>query len=137
MKNLQLTSLMLIGLLSGCASVHQTFISKEKDNDSTHGPYGYKSKVYAGTKTDASIVSICFAGTGWGFITCPFALLAAIDMPFSIVGDTLFLPYTLTGKQRNDNLKTKCIEYKRLEATNAQKNGESWKDDDIWCAKSY
>ncbi|MBF7731311.1 YceK/YidQ family lipoprotein [Pseudomonas sp. N040] len=130
-----LTYLILISLIHGCASVHETFISK--DQSSTYGPYGYRSKVYAGVKTDASKVSLCFAGTGWEFITCPFALFAAIDMPFSMVSDTILLPYTMTDKQRNDDLKEKCIAHKRVEARNANISGKPWEDNDRWCVKAY
>ena len=118
---------MLISLLTGCASINQTFISKDSDNESTHGTYGYKSKVYAGVKQDAGgIVACCYV------MACICAPIGIIDMPFSFVADTIFLPYTATGKWRNDKKQARCIEYKRQEAIDAQKNGVAWKDDDVW-----
>lgn len=133
MKKFLLACLMLIGLF---ASIYETFVSKDYI-DSTHGTFGYKSKVYAGVKREAAAISICFAGTGWEFITCPFALLAAVGMPGSFVADTLFLPYTLTGQQRNEEQHRKCVENKRKLAFEAQKYGGRWEDDDVWCTKKY
>jgi uncharacterized protein YceK len=124
---------MLIGLF---ASIHETFVSPDYV-DSAHGTFGYKSKVYAGVKREAAVVSICFEGTGWEFVTCPFAILAAVGMPASFVADSLFLPYTFTGKQRNEEQHRRCIENKRNQAFEAQKNGVRWEDSDFWCAKAY
>ena len=127
MKKFLLIFLLLIGLSMGLfTSIHKTFISEDYI-DSTHGTFGYINKVYTGVKFEAGAVSLCFAGTGWEFITCPFALLAAAGMPFSFVADTLFLPYTLTSKQRNEEQHQKCIENKRKQG----------RDDDFWCTKKY
>lgn len=129
MKKFQLVLLVLISLISGCASIHQTFISKEYENEAV-GPYGIRNKVYAGIKSDAdAVVGCCY------MLACICAPIAIIDMPFSIVADTLFLPYTVTRNQRKKNIIEKCTENKRKQAFEAQKYGDTWKDDDIWCKK--
>lgn len=108
-------------MLSGCASIHQTFISKEY-NDTTHGAYGYKSKVYAGVKMDVGVVGACCY-----MMACICAPVGLIDMPFSFVADTLFLPYTITSATLNDNKLKRCVDNKRKQG----------RDDDEWCKKDY
>ena len=131
MKIFLIVFLISVSLLSGCASIHETFYSKN-DNESTHGTYGYKSKIYAGVKQDADIIySSCQA------MACIFAPIGLIDMPFSFVADTLFLPYTATAKWSRERKQARCIAFKKQEAIDAQKNGIAWKDDDVWCKKSY
>ena len=101
----------LIVLFSGCASVHETFIN----NSHMLGPnklatpnqaglcYKYKNRIYSGIKKDAEVVKSC----GPSGIGCIFAPLAIIDMPFSLVADTLFLPYTTTSNSINHENKYK------------------------------
>jgi uncharacterized protein YceK len=114
MKKFQLCFLMLCGLLSGCASIHQTFISKS--DESMNVSNGYENKVYAGTKKDGKLIHSCFVTiiTPWAIFTCPVALVATIDLPFSIVGDTLFLPYTIPSSTTSEKLyKAKLQETER------------------------
>jgi uncharacterized protein YceK len=122
-KKILLVCCILIGLFT---SIHETFISKDYI-DSTHGTYGYINKVYAGVKYEAGMVSGCFEGTGWEFIICPFGLLLAGGMPFSLVADTFFYPYTYISNQRNEEQHQKCIE-------DTVKKG---REEDVWCTKKY
>ena len=102
MNKSYLLFLMLFSLLSGCASVHQTFISEK---NTTNISLGYENKVYAGTRKDGQVIVLCFTSGPWAIIFCPVALFATVDLPFSFVGDTLFLPYTIPKSASNKRLK--------------------------------
>ena len=117
--------LVLFGLLGVAVSVNETFNTQETDFE--HGTFGYRSKVYAGVKAEERALSHCFAGSGWEFITCPFALLAIGAIPGSFIADTLLLPRTLSRRQQNDEQHQKCLENKRKQG----------RDDDLWCTKKY
>lgn len=132
MKKLQPALLVSIFLLSGCASISETFNSKNSGNESAHGTYGYESKIYVGVRKDLNSIGACCY-----FMACICAPIGLIDMPFSFVADTLFLPYTIADKMRNNSKHARCIENKRKKTLEAQKNGERWKDDDTWCKKAY
>lgn len=75
--------------ISGCASIAATFT--ERGDEAISG-----SKVYAGTRTDLFLIEA--AGIHSASKTDTFLLRFAcvIDLPLSLVADTLFLPYTLT-----------------------------------------
>lgn len=131
-RKILLIIVLLLSIFS--ASIRHTFFSTfaDGDNESTHGPYGYKSKIYAGVEWDINeILASCF------FLACITAPIGIIDLPFSFVIDTLLLPYTITSKQRNKNRLERCWESKRNEASEAQKRGDRWEDDDQWCMKKY
>ena len=125
--------LLLISILPGVyVSIHQTFISTKGDTESIHGPFGYKSRIYAGVKWSASeIAASCY------LVACITAPIGIIAMPSSVLVDTLLLPYTRAGVQRNKEKLAKCIENKRKRAIDAQKHGIRWEDDDIWCKKDF
>ena len=74
-------------LVSGCMSMAHTLKDK----------YPYINKTYIGVRADAALI---FA-TGADYPV--FAALGILDMPFSFVLDTLFLPYTITSDIRNKN----------------------------------
>ena len=66
-------------------------------------PADAPTEVYPATCTDTALIYLCFLGMANGDhnITCYFlgpALIA--DYPFSIVSDTLFLPYDLYKKKK-------------------------------------
>lgn len=81
-------------------------------------PPGYQDiptdKVYMGTRKDFELIAITVSATGaliggdpnglmLGFL--PFfmvgSVLAAVDLPFSVVADTVLLPYTLSERKRS------------------------------------
>lgn len=65
--------------LSGCASLFMAF------NDD------HESKVYAGTVIDARMVAANDAPTVWQV----WRVFCLLDLPFSLVMDTVLLPYTV------------------------------------------
>lgn len=68
-----------VSLLSGCG----TLLSFN-----AMGPYD--SHVYGGTRVDIEMIKDGFAGQSW------FLTLFALDVPFSLVADTVLLPITVT-----------------------------------------
>jgi uncharacterized protein YceK len=93
MKVIQLIILIFLTTLCGCASVVQTF---DKGNaKKVRGNTVQESKIYSGVKKDGELVSLCFNVGHYAILVCPVSLLALIDLPFSLVADTLFLPYTI------------------------------------------
>lgn len=73
-----------IGLLSGCSTFAETF---------SENPHCPGSLVYCGTRVDAYLISV--ATDEDAGILRAFWPIALIDLPFSVVADTLILPYTL------------------------------------------
>ena len=74
---------LLLLACGGCMSIVQTI---EHD----------KKEVYIGTRTD--IEAMGYFGTDEG----AWAILGLIDLPFSLVMDTIFLPYTVPNSLLND-----------------------------------
>jgi uncharacterized protein YceK len=75
--------ILLLGfvLFSGCSSINSI------ENRCNYPPY--EKKVYAGTRNDLSgICCLVSAEPAWG-------VLALGELPFCLVADTLFLPYTI------------------------------------------
>ncbi|MEK1941066.1 MAG: YceK/YidQ family lipoprotein [Pseudomonas sp.] len=70
-------------LLSGCSTMAETF-----DDSARCGP-----RPYCGSATDIEVISALGEENAGVFQV--LAPLALIDLPFSVVADTLFLPYTL------------------------------------------
>ena len=72
----KLASLIAVLGLSGCMALGGTFLEEQCN------------KVYIGTSLDLS----CITSGGHNIANAPFCL---IDLPFSFVLDTIFLPYTI------------------------------------------
>ena len=72
----KLAALIAVLGLNGCMALGGTFLEKTC------------YKVYIGTRLDAS----CITSGGHNVANAPFCL---IDLPFSFVLDTVFLPYTI------------------------------------------
>jgi len=68
-------------LLCGCASLIGTFAADSQVN-----------KVYIGTRTDAELVAHGCPAASPCLLPRP---VAALDLPFSLITDTLFLVYTV------------------------------------------
>jgi uncharacterized protein YceK len=89
MKNLSrslktIFTLLIIGTLGvSCSSIKKTYIDDVKKGE----------KVFAGTKNNIDWVSKPPKEKVY-----PYTVMGIIDFPFSIVGDILFLPYTLYDK---------------------------------------
>ena len=95
----RLAAVCLASVLSGCAAISQTF-------DDNPG-----SKIYAGTRLDGAIIFSGFSGRGdasdWlgGFrVVIWFGCL--VDLPFSLVADTVLLPYTVPKHFSSDQAET-------------------------------
>ena len=67
---------------TGCATVHETF-----DDNAHCGP-----RPYCGATTDIEYIKVLSDGKAG--VLAAFIPLAVIDLPFSVVADTLILPYT-------------------------------------------
>jgi uncharacterized protein YceK len=80
--------------ISGCATAFSVATKNEY------------SRPYGGTQIDYYFLSSPFEAAGSGhmgslaFVAWPLAL---IDLPFSIIGDTVTLPYTLQGEPEKKN----------------------------------
>ena len=84
-------------------SIHGTFSDEETKHTKefkmgdmkTSYCASYNGKFYAGVRLDAEIINKCLNGKGLSsFISCLFIPAPIIDLPFSLVADTIFLPYT-------------------------------------------
>ena len=79
------------GLLMGCASIRGTFVDPPKDGN----------RVYAGTRLDLKDIALdCECdpiGAVAHLILWP---VFVVDLPLSMVTDTLFLPYTLASSRQ-------------------------------------
>ena len=92
--------MVLIIFLNGCSTVLMHSSTPDSHPESTAQEY------YAGTKFDATIISIPFSCDKktdgcvlimlWPF----FAPLALIDLPFSVIADTAYLPYQYAKSRR-------------------------------------
>ncbi len=78
-----LTTMWLILILSGCATMTETF------EDRSHCGV---SRVYCGTRVDAMVIAAATDESA-GVIRA-FWPIALVDLPLSLVADTLLLPYT-------------------------------------------
>lgn len=77
-------------LLSACSTMSETFADR---------PHCGPSLVYCGTRFDIFIVAAAFSrNTNIYTALGPFA---AIDLPFSLVADTVLLPYTISKDLSN------------------------------------
>jgi uncharacterized protein YceK len=103
MKQFQIVLLILCGLLSGCTSTYQTFISEE---NTTNDSYGNENYIYVGTRKDLQIIPHCFDSGAFAIFVCPYSAYSLIDLPFSFVSDSIFLFYTIPLTDQN-NLKLK------------------------------
>ncbi len=77
-----LLAVVAIASLTGCATAHETF-----DGNAQCGPHPY-----CGTATDINYLGALTDGKAG--VLAGFIPLVIIDLPLSIVGDTLVLPYT-------------------------------------------
>ncbi len=71
-----------LALMAGCSTMAETF-----DDSARCGP-----RPYCGSATDIEVISALGDESAGAFQV--LAPLALIDLPFSVVADTLFLPYT-------------------------------------------
>jgi uncharacterized protein YceK len=100
----RLIALLFVGLLSGCSSLINDFSDETtRQNGHTfrfggHGEYcaNFNSETYTGTKKDMEIIDACINhGGGISAVLCLIAPFCMIDLPFTIVADTLVAPITL------------------------------------------
>ena len=90
--------------LTGCASMQCRFNASAADDSPIRTPH----YVYPGTQMDARALAIPFWSSGdalYDGMVCMFYPAPLIDLPLSIVADTVFLPYdifmvTIGGKTR-------------------------------------
>lgn len=83
--------ILAVALLAGCSTLSETF-----DDRPRCGPHPY-----CGTSTDIEVIKAATDENPGVFRV--LAPLALIDLPFSLVADTLFLPYTLFAKEPTRN----------------------------------
>lgn len=96
----------ILFLLNGCAAATFTFTR----DDLSYEHLDHSRRTYIGTRVDAALLSLPFrketyegnvSGAGSGFIYLiflyPFIL---VDLPLSVLLDTLFLPYTIPHDAR-------------------------------------
>lgn len=108
MKRLLLALLTAL-TLTGCASLQNRF-HKYDPNDWADGvsPIREPRYIYPGTQSDLRNLAIPFWSSGdalYDGMVCMFYPVPLIDLPLSIVADTVFLPYdiymvTIGGKTR-------------------------------------
>lgn len=98
-----------VGFLAGCASMsHRFHTCDPADPYCCLSPIREPHYVYPGTQSDLRGLAIPFWTSGdalYDGMTLMFYPFVLIDLPFSFVADTLFLPYdaykvTLGGKTR-------------------------------------
>src|SRR5947209_6587737 len=82
----RLISFATVVVLGGCMSLGGTFLEEDECN-----------KVYIGTRLDM----ICVTSGGHNVASAPFCLL--LDLPFTLVADTVLLPYTIPVSIRTCN----------------------------------
>ncbi len=82
--------LLTASLLSGCASIVGTFFNPPEDGNRVYvGTRGrFKQLTFQEDTDNFGAVALCLA---WPFI--------AIDLPFCVIADTLFLPYTIPASK--------------------------------------
>ncbi|AXA52920.1 YceK/YidQ family lipoprotein [Pseudomonas thivervalensis] len=80
-------SMLAVVLLAGCSTLSETF-----DDRPRCGPHPY-----CGSSTDIEVIKAATDENAGVFRA--LVPLALIDLPFSLVADTLFLPYTLFAKE--------------------------------------
>ena len=90
----------LVMMLNGCSTI---MLHKETSGSSSEN---FSSEYYVGTKFDAMLISIpfncdkktdaCVLGLLWPV----FGPLALIDLPFSMVADTVYLPFQYAKSSR-------------------------------------
>ena len=86
-------------IITGCSSIGHTFASSSEDE---------KNLIYIGTRASAYNLTHKLEGgrsEGWEFLLTPVVyLIGAIDLPFTMVFDTILLPYTIpVSVKRNDD----------------------------------
>ena len=100
----------LITSLLGCSSIGLTF----SDDATQHGKYfyvggqssycvTYHGEFYAGVKEDAAAINNCFKEQGgllWE-VSCWLIFMPIIDLPFSLVADTIFIPYVAIHNEKH------------------------------------
>lgn len=92
-------------LCTGCVSLQATFDHKSKEIE----PVDMTRKVYIGTRLDAWVVTSPFSKqfwteeTGGGDVFWFFFLFSIVDLPLSMVMDTVLLPYTIPHDSRPKN----------------------------------
>ena len=103
------------GFVAGCASMsHRFHTCDPADPHCCLSPIREPHYVYPGTQSDLRGLAVPFWTSGdalYDGMTLMFYPFVLIDLPFSFVADTLFLPYdaykvTLGGKTRYRELKT-------------------------------
>ena len=82
----RLVAFATVVVLGGCMSLGGTFLEEDECN-----------KVYIGTRLDM----ICVTSGGHNVASAPFCLL--LDLPFSLVADTVLLPFTIPVSIRSCN----------------------------------
>ncbi|WP_431081232.1 YceK/YidQ family lipoprotein [Pseudomonas thivervalensis] len=80
-------SMLAVVLLAGCSTLSEIF-----DDRPRCGPHPY-----CGSSTDIEVIKAATDENAGVFRA--LVPLALIDLPFSLVADTLFLPYTLFAKE--------------------------------------
>ncbi len=70
----------ILSLLGGCSSIFNSFGDKETG-----------SRVYIGVRKDIK----CIVSGGHSHLSGIDKVMAVIDLPFSLVADTILLPYTI------------------------------------------
>ncbi|AHL33259.1 hypothetical protein CD58_10300 [Pseudomonas brassicacearum] len=80
-----------VALLAGCSTLSETF-----DDRPRCGPHPY-----CGASTDIEVIKAATDENAGIFRA--LVPLAVIDLPFSLVADTLFLPYTAFAKEPDRN----------------------------------
>ena len=95
-------------LSTGCMSSYNRFHACDMDQSCCASPIRVPQYVYSGTQSDLRSVAIPFWTSGdaqYDGMTLMFYPIPLIDLPFSFIADTLFVPYdlymvTLGGKTR-------------------------------------
>lgn len=77
-------------LLSACSTMSETFADR---------PHCGPSLVYCGTRFDIAVIAAGFIDNS--ALVKALGPFAAIDLPFSLVADTVLLPYTISKDLSN------------------------------------
>jgi len=89
-QNIFAVLLLTATLLSGCASIAGTFVNPPENGDRVYvgTRVRFKQLTFQEDTDNIGGVALCLA---WPFI--------AVDLPFCVVADTLFLPYTIPASK--------------------------------------
>jgi uncharacterized protein YceK len=110
---------LLLAFISGCMSIMAT-------GSRFDGSPSPQERPYFGTRTEAMFIRSCFTGRtmtpGWGPARTPTSFagyaigtISVIDLPITVVTDTLFLPYDTYSSHKQKQREQSVLQDKEAE----------------------